>query len=204
MPVSQVDNESLLTENTLTTDPSQRRRQHRRGSRRPQGPPGGGSDGPSDSSGGSRDQRSFGRGRSLQRPSGRNSSPRLRLPDKFPFAPIPRSAAGILKWFAEMEQLLNPYWPDIEEGYAWLLLSTNLEHPVEQLADLGSQHRIDAVIATTLLHLIREAMSYHPELNRRLNDRLLDCRKMAMETGRPVILKGRQVLRLMWLNRDNT
>ena len=36
---------------------------------------------------------------------------------------------------------------DVDEAYAWMLLSTYPEVPIDQLADSGRLHRIDALIA---------------------------------------------------------
>ena len=54
---------------------------------------------------------------------GGGNSPRLRLPEKFPFSALPKNAAGIQKWFVEMEQKIIPHWPNMVEGYAWMLHS---------------------------------------------------------------------------------
>ena len=92
-----------------------------------------------------------------------------------------------------MEQQINPHWPNMVEGYAWMLQCTQLDIPVTQLIVTGDLRRIDAIMATTLVDLIRDVVSSHPELNRRLNDQLLDCRKAALDIGKTVTLTGRQI-----------
>ena len=54
----------------------------------------------------------------------------------------------------------------MDEAYEWMLKCTDQENTtIEQLADSGRLHRIDAVMATTLNDLVEEAKGNHPELS---------------------------------------
>ena len=71
----------------------------------------------------------------------------------------------------------------------------------EDLSVSGTLALLDSRIAVTvtLYQLVREATSYHPELDRRVKDRLLDRRKAALEgSGKKSMLRGRQMLRVIW------
>ena len=90
-------------------------------------------------------------------------------------------------------------WPNQDEAYAWILESVDKDVSFEQLADPGRLGVVDSRIAVSLYQLIREATSYHAELDRRVKDRLLDRRKAALDgSGKKSMLRGRQMLRIIW------